>query len=61
MGKGDLQTDNKRDGHFPQSLKSQYGEFRIGVPRDIHGQLNDLSGIDRLVQHFLNNHTFSTR
>ena len=25
--KGDLQTDNKRNGHSPKDLKSQYGEF----------------------------------
>lgn len=27
--KGDLQTDNKRNGHSPKKLKSQYGEFQI--------------------------------
>ena len=33
--KGDLLTDNKRNGHSPKALKSQYGEFQIDVPRDI--------------------------
>ncbi len=32
--KGDLLTDNKRNGHSPKTLKSQYGEFQIDVPRD---------------------------
>ena len=32
--KGDLQTDNKRNGHSTKNLKSQYGEFQIDVPRD---------------------------
>lgn len=27
--KGDVQTDNKRNGHSPKSLKSQYGEFQL--------------------------------
>ena len=27
--KGDLQTDNKRNGHSTKNLKSQYGEFQI--------------------------------
>ena len=25
--KGDLETDNKRNGHSPRTLKSQYGQF----------------------------------
>ena len=36
--KGDLQTDNKRNGHSPKNLKSQYGEFQIAVPRDRNGE-----------------------
>ena len=31
--KGDLLTDNKRNGHSPKTLKSQFGEFQIDVPR----------------------------
>lgn len=27
--KGDLQTDNKRNGHSSKNLKSQYGKFQI--------------------------------
>ena len=36
--KGDLQTDNKRNGHSTKNLKSQYGEFQIDVPRDRNGE-----------------------
>ena len=36
--KGDLQTDNKRNGHSIKNLKSQYGEFQIDVPRDRNGE-----------------------
>ena len=36
--KGDLQTDNKRNGHSTKNLKSQYGEFQIDVPRDQNGE-----------------------
>ena len=36
--KGDLQTDNKRNGHSTKNLKSQYGEFQIAVPRDRNGE-----------------------
>ena len=35
--KGDLQTDNKRNGHSTKNLKNQYGEFQIDVPRDRNG------------------------
>ena len=53
--KGDLQTDNKRNGHSPKKLKSQYGEFQIDVPRDRNGEFEpklipkyqrDISGIE---------------
>ena len=27
--KGDLNTDNKRNGHSPKTLKSQFGELQI--------------------------------
>ena len=36
--KGDSHTDNKRNGHSPKNLKSQYGEFQIDVPRDRNGE-----------------------
>lgn len=29
--KGNLQTDNKRNGYSTKNLKSQYGEFQIDV------------------------------
>ena len=56
--KGDLQTDNKRNGHSPKDLKSQYGEFQIDVPRDRNGEFEpklipkyqrDISGIEEKV------------
>ena len=31
--KGDMETTNKRNGHSPRKLKSQYGEFQVDVPR----------------------------
>ena len=37
--KGNLQTDNKRNGHSTKNLKSQYGEFQIDIPREM-GSLN---------------------
>lgn len=36
--KGDLLTDNKRNGHSSKNLKSQYGEFQIDIPRDRNGE-----------------------
>ena len=36
--KGDLKSDNKRNGHSPKTLKSQYGEFQIDVPHDRNGE-----------------------
>lgn len=36
--KGNLQTDNKRDGYSAKNPKSQYGEFQIDVPRDRNGE-----------------------
>lgn len=53
--KGEVQTSNKRNGHFPKTLKSQYGEFQIDVPRDREGEFEprfipkyqkDISGIE---------------
>jgi len=37
--KGDVPMSNKRNGHSPKALKSQYGEFQIDVPRD-HMRVN---------------------
>lgn len=36
--KGDLVTRNKRNGHSPKTLKSQYGEFQVDIPRDRNGE-----------------------
>ena len=36
--KGNVETSNKRNGHSPKNLKSQYGEFQIDVPRDRNGE-----------------------
>lgn len=56
--KGDASTSNKRNGHSPKTLKSQYGEFQIDVPRDREGEFEpklipkyqrDISGIEEKV------------
>lgn len=53
--KGDTVSSSKRNGHSPQTLKSQYGEFQIDVPRDRNGEFEpklipkyqrDISGIE---------------
>ena len=58
--KGDMDTANKRNGHSPKKLKSQYGEFQIDVPRDRNGEFEpkivpkyqrDVSGIERRPSH----------
>ena len=36
--KGNLPTDNKRNGHSTKTLKSQYGEFQVEIPRDRNGE-----------------------
>ena len=56
--KGNVRTSNKRNGHSPKTLKSQYGEFQIDVPRDREGEFElkliskykkDISGIQEKV------------
>ena len=56
--KGDLQTNNKRNGHSSKTLKSQYGEFQVDIPRDRNGEFEpklipkyqrDISGIEEKV------------
>ena len=56
--KGDVRTSNKRNCHSPKTLKSQYGEFQIDVPRDHEGEFEpklipkykkDISGIEEKV------------
>ena len=32
--KGDLETPNKRNGHSPKTVKCQYGELQVDIPRD---------------------------
>jgi len=56
--KGDLQSDNKGNGHSTKTLKSQYGEFQTDVPRDRNGESGpklvpkyqgDISGTEKKV------------
>ena len=56
--KGDLQTNNKRNGHSTKTLKSQYGEFTVDIPRDRNGEFEprlvpkyqrDISGIEEKI------------
>ena len=56
--KGDFSTNNKRNGHSPKRLKSQYGEFQIDVPRARNSEFEpklipkyqrDISGIEEKV------------
>lgn len=51
-------TSNKRNGYSPKTLKSQYGQFQIDVPRDRNGEFEpkliskyqrDVSGIEEKV------------
>lgn len=36
--KGDVGTADKHNEHLPKTLKSQYGEFQIGIPE--HNNVN---------------------
>lgn len=56
--KGIAETGNKRNGHSPKTLKSQYGQFQIDIPRDRNGEFEpklipkyqrDVSGIEEKV------------
>ena len=56
--KGDFKNDNKRNGHSSKTLKSQYWEFQIDVPRDRNSEFDpklipkyqrDISGIEEKV------------
>lgn len=53
--KGALLTDNKRNGYTPKTVKSQYGEFEVDIPRDRNAEFEpkiiskyqrDVSGIE---------------
>lgn len=41
--KQDAASDNKRNGYSPKTVKSQYGEFQVDIPRDRTGSLNQKS------------------
>ena len=56
--KGETASTNKRNGHSTKTLKSQYGEFPIEIPRDRNGEFEpklipkyqrDISGIEEKV------------
>lgn len=56
--KDDVLTDNKRNGYTPKTVKSQYGQFQIDVPRDRIGEFEpklipknqrDISGIEEKI------------
>lgn len=56
--KGQTGSSNKRNGHSIKTLKSQYGEFPIEIPRDRNGEFEpklipkyqrDISGIEEKV------------
>ena len=56
--KGNIVSDNKRNGYSAKNLKSQYGEFSIDIPRDRNGEFEpklipkyqrDISGIEEKV------------
>lgn len=36
--KQDAASDNKRNGYSPKTVKSQYGEFQVDIPRDRTGE-----------------------
>ncbi len=56
--KGELVVDNKRNGYTPKTLKSQYGEIEVDIPRDRNGEFEpkiipkyqrDVSGIEEKI------------
>lgn len=56
--RGEIASTNKRNGHSTKTLKSQYGEFPIEIPRDRNGEFEpklipkyqrDISGIEEKV------------
>ena len=56
--KGDIVSNNKRNGYSTKTLKSQYGEFPIEIPRDRNAEFEpklipkyqrDISGIEEKV------------
>lgn len=56
--KGSLETENKRNGHTLKRVKSQYGKFRVVIPRDRAGEFEpriipkhqrDITGIEEKI------------
>lgn len=56
--KAELIVDNKRNGYSPKTVKSQYGEMELAIPRDRNGEFEpkivpkyqrDISGIEEKV------------
>jgi transposase-like protein len=56
--KSGLVVDNKRNGYTPKTVKNQYGEFEVDVPRDRNAEFEpkiipkyqrDISGIEEKV------------
>jgi len=56
--KGELESDNKRNGYSPKTVKSEFGEFQLDIPRDRKGEFEpeivpkycrDISGIEEKV------------
>lgn len=56
--KQDVESENKRNGYSPKTVKSQYGEFEVDIPRDRTGEFEpkiipkyqrDISGIEEKV------------
>lgn len=56
--KQDVESENKRNGYSPKTVKSQYGEFQVDIPRDRTGEFEpkiipkyqrDISGIEEKI------------
>lgn len=56
--KQDVDSENKRNGYYPKTVKSQYGEFQVDIPRDRAGEFEpkiipkyqrDISGIEEKI------------
>ncbi|HHX60377.1 MAG TPA: IS256 family transposase [Epulopiscium sp.] len=56
--KGEIDSDNKRNGYSAKTIKSQFGEFPIDIPRDRNGEFEpkivpkyqrDISGIEEQI------------
>lgn len=52
--KDDVETNNKRNGYSTKTIKSQFGEFPIDIPRDRNGEFEpkyqrDISGIEEQI------------